>query len=151
MKNKICGHCKEVKSVSEFCKDRHSNTGLRSACKACDKISRRKYNVNPKNRKRKIQRILQRRKENPDLYKKYMRMYQLKSKYDMSLDEYDGLFELQKGLCAICGREQIETGRLQVDHSHKTGKIRGLLCIYCNTRLGWYEKQKENIKDYLGE
>ncbi len=41
----------------------------------------------------------------------------------------------QKGLCAIC-REVPEKKRLAVDHCHKTGKIRGLLCNLCNMSIG---------------
>jgi hypothetical protein len=38
---------------------------------------------------------------------------------------------------------------LSVDHCHKTGKIRGLLCTKCNTALGWFETNQEQVQDYL--
>ena len=46
----------------------------------------------------------------------------------------------QQGRCKICDRQ---TGRLDLDHCHKTGKLRGLLCVRCNTLLGKYEKNPE--------
>ena len=45
----------------------------------------------------------------------------------------------QKNMCAICGRKD-ESKVLCVDHDHKTGTIRGLLCNGCNVGLG-------NLKD----
>ena len=39
----------------------------------------------------------------------------------------------QKGCCAICGKNQnLFKHRLNLDHNHKTGQLRGLLCYYCN-------------------
>ncbi len=44
-------------------------------------------------------------------------------------------FEKQKGCCAICKKPQSAfKNRLALDHNHKTGKLRGLLCYYCNRR-----------------
>jgi hypothetical protein len=45
-------------------------------------------------------------------------------------------FKKQDGKCAICGKSQSDfKRRLNLDHSHKTGQIRGLLCYYCNKFL----------------
>lgn len=45
-------------------------------------------------------------------------------------------FKEQKGCCAICGKPQsMFKRRLNLDHNHKTGQLRGLLCYYCNRRL----------------
>ena len=62
------------------------------------------------------------------------RGYQLKRKYDMTLEEYDRMIELQCGCCAVCGGRPDKP--LVVDHDHDTGAIRGLLCGYCNRMLG---------------
>jgi hypothetical protein len=51
-------------------------------------------------------------------------------------EEYAALFSEQGGVCAICGNPPKEGGRaLHVDHNHKTGEVRGLLCHYCNRFL----------------
>lgn len=42
----------------------------------------------------------------------------------------------QGGVCAICSKEDAAGKRLAVDHCHETGKVRGLLCLKCNTVLG---------------
>lgn len=63
------------------------------------------------------------------------RAVSLRSRHQMTVSQYDVLFEKQKGRCAICGRSQ-EGLRLAVDHSHQTGERRGLLCRACNLGLG---------------
>lgn len=60
----------------------------------------------------------------------------LKIKFGLTLDAYRALFETQNGLCLICAKLQIGDKKLSVDHDHKTGKIRGLLCTNCNFLLG---------------
>src|SRR5437867_13162633 len=52
----------------------------------------------------------------------------------LSLAEYDALLAAQGGGCAICDRPP-KTRRLDVDHDHRTGKVRGLLCHRCNRGL----------------
>lgn len=49
--------------------------------------------------------------------------------YGLSAEGYDRLFRLQGGRCAICCRRPM-TKRLAVDHNHKTGAVRGLLCAH---------------------
>ena len=53
--------------------------------------------------------------------------------YGLEPGEYDRLFQAQGGRCAICGGTRRQ--RLSVDHCHKTGQVRGLLCRMCNGRL----------------
>jgi len=71
----------------------------------------------------------------------------------LSFDEYEQLREFQDGKCHLCGVPETETGRgLFVDHDHKTGKIRGLLCCRCNVMVAWVEKNFSSIdalKDFL--
>jgi len=67
------------------------------------------------------------------------RRLQLRRKYGISLEDFDRLLAEQLGACAVCGRIPNET--LCVDHSHRTGKVRGLLCRRCNAGLGCYDDQ----------
>jgi hypothetical protein len=71
------------------------------------------------------------------------RGYALKQKYGLSLAEYDTMMNEQNGGCAICGAN---TNRLHVDHNHKTGKLRGLLCSNCNTSLGKFKDDVQILK-----
>ena len=48
--------------------------------------------------------------------------------------DYNALWTAQDGKCAIC--RQVCIKALALDHCHKTGRIRGLLCMRCNTALG---------------
>lgn len=74
----------------------------------------------------------------------------LKSRYGVSLEEYNTMFESQGGECKICKRHQTEfSKRLRVDHCHKTGRVRGLLCSRCNLHLGQYEQYKNSFEEYL--
>jgi hypothetical protein len=54
--------------------------------------------------------------------------------YGISLEDYDVMFERQGGACAICKRTGVT---LCVDHCHLTGEVRGLLCIRCNSAIGF--------------
>lgn len=55
-------------------------------------------------------------------------------KYGITEEQYEQILEAQAGKCAICLKKP-RTRRLAVDHNHKTGKIRGLLCSRCNHGL----------------
>lgn len=54
--------------------------------------------------------------------------------YGMTIEQYDVMFEFQGGVCALC-KKPPKTRRLNVDHDHKTGRVRGLLCTMCNKGL----------------
>lgn len=79
----------------------------------------------------------------------------LKRYYGITLAEYDNLLEKQEYKCAICGTEKTENGKsFAVDHSHKTGKVRGLLCNKCNIGLGHFNDDNNLLLkaiSYLGK
>ena len=58
--------------------------------------------------------------------------------YGLRPGEYAELLAKQGGKCAIC-RKVPRKRYLAVDHDHATGKIRGLLCFFCNSALGVFE------------
>ena len=66
------------------------------------------------------------------------------------LNKYRPVLDLGTA-CLICGEEEFSRSekRHHVDHCHKTGKVRGLLCQRCNLKLGWYEKYQDQINSYL--
>ena len=57
--------------------------------------------------------------------------------YGISREQYEVLLARQGGVCGICRKPPQEP--LCVDHSHITGRVRGLLCRKCNTGLGSYD------------
>ena len=70
-----------------------------------------------------------------------------KRKFGITIEQYEDLHKSQNGVCAICRKPEISCDSksglrrsLAVDHCHKTGKIRGLLCWRCNTVIGKLEE-----------
>ncbi len=60
----------------------------------------------------------------------------LESRYGITRTDYWDLYSYQGERCAICRRATGRSRRLSVDHDHKTGIVRGLLCRPCNNFLG---------------
>jgi hypothetical protein len=118
MADKTCSKCGTIKCLSKFNKDASKKDGLDSKCKEC---KRRSYKYTDK--------MYLRNKHN-----------NLKSKFNITLEEYNCMFEEQEGCCAICNKHQSELSRsLAVDHSHSNGHVRALLCQSCNTALGKFK------------
>ena len=68
--------------------------------------------------------------------------------YGLTNADYDRMMERQGGVCAICGQPPTNN-LLAVDHDHKTGRVRGLLCAPCNRHLGWYDIYSKQVVGYL--
>jgi hypothetical protein len=71
-------------------------------------------------------------------------------KYRITREQYEWIREKQNGSCAICGRRK----RLVIDHCHKNGKVRGLLCSACNSAVGLLRDNPETARklgEYLNE
>ena len=111
---KKCSKCKKEKTFKSFGKDSSKPNGLYSSCNLC----RQKLYSGPK------------------YSYAYLRGNKLRQKYGITLEQYDEMLERQGGRCAICGGLNKNGWFLAVDHDHKTGKNRGLLCASCNVILG---------------
>ena len=122
---KRCTKCEVEKSLDQFHYDRASRDGLRHQCKTCKLIYYKKWYHHRK--KAGIGRNHHSR--------------HIKHRYNLNEIEYDHLYRVQEGKCAICKVPQLElTRRLSVDHVHGTNIIRGLLCGSCNTALGLFKE-----------
>ena len=79
----------------------------------------------------------------------------LKSRYGLSVDDYNRLLESQSGCCLLCGVHQDELSYpMFVDHNHESGVVRGLLCSKCNFKVGWIEtnlNDLDKIIKYIGD
>lgn len=75
--------------------------------------------------------------ENKDRIKKLYRSKHLKFKFNMTVEEYETMFNKQGGVCKIC--KLPSNKKLSIDHCHTTGKVRGLLCFTCNMGLGYFK------------
>lgn len=71
------------------------------------------------------------------------------SRYGITIEQYDAMFAAQGGVCAICDKPP-KNRRLDVDHDHSTGQVRGLLCAPCNRLVGFFENHEQATRDYLG-
>jgi hypothetical protein len=98
----------------------------------------------------KVKEARRRRRANPETREK-----DLARSYGLSWEEYKALAARQGGACAICKKSG---QRLFVDHCHKTGRVRGLLCNRCNIGLGYYQDDPrlmrtamEYLKGFCGD
>lgn len=126
MDTKFCKDCQQDKTVDAFPRQPRNKDGLNTYCRQCQS-SRTKASPN---------------------YKGNLRKAQLKSFYGITPEIYSDLFDLQNGVCAICGSDESESMRehLCVDHDHSTGVVRGLLCHSCNIGLGKFKDDSELLK-----
>jgi len=158
MKTKFCTKCKKRKSLDDFHKNRRNEDGLQTDCKLCRKnwhkehYKSRRDLTKPKFSKAEWQRNW--RAKNPEKYKAVAHKNRLKKRYGMTPADYDQMFIEQDGKCIVCGIDQNELNHtLCVDHNHKTGKVRQLVCKRCNLFIGIYETGfyglSERIKFYL--
>jgi len=83
------------------------------------------------------------RKKHIEHYKEYQkdkywqrRNWQLKHRFGITIEDFEEMLVAQHFRCAICGKHQKDYPQnFDVDHNHKTGHVRGLLCRYCNRML----------------
>lgn|SRR5574338_54930 len=116
---KICNTCGTERSLSVFYKDDNYSGGYRPKCTPCNNAVRRARYHNTKH---------------TDKFQKERAHNVMKFRYGISLEQYNEMFERQKGLCAVC--KQFSDKKLCVDHDHKTGKVRSLVCDRCNRTMG---------------
>lgn len=122
MGSKKCSKCKEIKSLSEFSKDKQHFSGRKSACKACSSVYFKQW-----------------RQKNIEQVKEQDKIKQIKRTYNVSHEEALNYHNNRTGECPICGNIDFRV----IDHCHTTGKIRGFICSACNSLLGY---SRDNIK-----
>lgn len=71
----------------------------------------------------------------------------LKSKYGITYLEYDKMVKAQRGVCKICSQKGKINRRLHIDHCHTTGRVRGLICYYCNLMLGLAKDNPNTLRN----
>lgn len=78
----------------------------------------------------------------------YPYSHYIKKMYGITVEDYNRLLGEQRGLCAICMQPETRPNRerLCIDHCHKTGKIRGLLCQKCNSALGYMKDDPATLQ-----
>src|SRR5690349_12727431 len=77
------------------------------------------------------------RARNPAKHRLGQMKWHFKTRYGLTVDDVERMFERANGSCQICGLTLVRgRGKYAVDHDHDTGRIRGLLCAKCNTAIG---------------
>jgi hypothetical protein len=99
------------------------DTGRRRAtCRECDRAANRtRYHSRP---------------ETKLAHQRASRKHYLNKLYGLTTEEYDAMLKARDFRCDICGESEQQDRSLAVDHCHRTGKVRGLLCQACNTAIG---------------
>jgi len=143
---KRCNKCGTIKPLDDFYKSAGMRDGHRNDCRVCNlREKQERYRANPDVAKARVKRWQQANAERVNEYHRHRRLEpavkraeragHLKRKYGITIDQYEALLEAQGGGCAICGRPPRSDISLHVDHDHKTGRIRGILCFSCNNAL----------------
>lgn len=70
-------------------------------------------------------------------------------KYGLTPEDFERMWEQQKGTCPICEHPLKRDKSTHVDHCHETGKVRGLLCVECNHLLGRAHDSQERLSNAI--
>ncbi len=156
---RFCRDCATYKPLDEFCRDATRPDGLRAHCRPCTAAKqydrwardpekwrayhRARYAANPEPA-RAYSRA--RYAENPE----YFRERSLITNYGLTLADWNRMWAEQGQRCLLC--EETPDKQPVVDHCHRTGRVRGLLCQRCNLTLGFVESRGvDRIAWYLAE
>ena len=125
---KKCPRCEQTKPLTEYHVRKSRGGQPASRCKSCSRDAHREW-----------------RRKQPDYDKRRYQVVKVETrerhlvrKYGVGLADYNAMLAAQGGKCAICYATEASQryGVLHVDHCHKTGAVRGLLCRGCNHMLG---------------
>lgn len=125
---------------SSFQKDTIKKDGHSSYCKICH--NKRVKDNYIKNKKSIIKQQKEYYQKHREKRLKQTKIRHIEKTYNITYTEFINLLEKQNNKCAICNKEETAKERnrkirmLSVDHCHKTGKVRGLLCRQCNIGIG---------------
>jgi hypothetical protein len=140
---KYCYKCKETKDESCFGSNKAKKGGLHDVCKPCavnhirdqreknGDSRKRKYWADAEYRESVKTKVRDAARKNPE-WKHRTRL----RKYGLTEEKYATMQDEQQGLCAIC-RNKME--KVCIDHDHRTGCVRGLLCVNCNSGIGYLQ------------
>lgn len=123
-----CKKCGVTQPLTEYYKTTDRKSGHKTVCKTCIKSE-------PRTEKKK------------EYMKEYSKKYFLKTRYNLTQEDYVALLVNQNHKCAICGvdEQELSNKKLYVDHNHETGQVRELLCHNCNVSLGLLKESIQTL------
>jgi hypothetical protein len=151
IQEKYCARCETRKPLTEWGRDSRAKDGLKSWCKACTNSARKQTGqvVRPSEKLcvacKTVKSITEFHSSrfHSDGVQGYCSecayWKRAQHRYGITKDGYADLMRKQNGSCAICSEYSAE--RLCIDHDHKSGRVRGLLCQQCNHAIG---KMRDN-------
>lgn len=155
-----CGRCGLRKAIGEFYKTPKGRDGYFGYCKKCanqankawatanrDAVLRSQRKHNKKFRKKKNAESLAYYYANKARKSDYKRIRNI-TKYGITKEKFDSMLSEQEGCCAICRKPPAKV-RLAIDHCHRSGDVRGLLCSFCNRALGLFGDDLEILNSAI--
>lgn len=130
-----CPDCGVRKALTEFHKDATRKNGRKVYCKACNAAQVSSWS-----------------KADPERRARVQRQTRLNTLYGVTPKEFDAMLDAQGNGCEVCYGVNADGRSLAVDHDHKTGKVRALLCSRCNIALGLVEEDPCRLRalaDYV--
>ena len=175
MDTKVCSKCGVEKELGLFSKQASNKDGYRGVCKECmyghpplkryrkvddlsDKECTKCHQTLPidnfmfVDKEQKYRSSYCNTCRNRDIDAKrgysFYRVRNLKKLYSLTEKMFEDMLLAQHNKCKICGEEFTFSGKITayVDHDHSTGKVRGLLCAHCNSGLGFFNDNTDNLK-----
>lgn len=158
MKSKKCTRCRKQKPLTEFYPHKRGrHRYLRPDCKTCNKAKVKARFTGSmreaalvKRRAATKARLDRLRQTNPELLRERTRRGTLAKslkQFGLTRAEFDRMCAAQEHRCAICRQPMAALrSRVNIDHDHATGKIRGLLCNRCNRGLGYLKDSPANLQ-----
>ena len=149
---KKCSRCLQIMPVKNFGKNKSTSSGLQSNCLECQRAAVRAYQTRQRERdlagwRRRLADTAARwRKNNQERYREVIAQRNLKcraKKYGLTTKKLAELTNAAAGKCQICG---VVAKRLNIDHSHETGEVRGLLCSRCNCGIGLLDDNPDILR-----
>jgi hypothetical protein len=128
--HKRCPKCGVRKERSEYWNDASRTDGITAYCKPC----KNEVTINHINK-------------NFEYYQNSWKTYDLKKKYNLSADQFENMLKAQDYKCDICHIDLKNYSA--VDHDHRTGNVRGILCRKCNLGLGTFKDNIASIENAI--
>lgn len=171
--NQRCGKCKVFKEPNNFYINKKRTLGITTICIDCTRIENNISRYSNNNKEKKLKQRLQdifnnngEKKCNSCLIFRCLNQYykkgsnyckqcinekRLKREYNLNINVYNNLLKSQNNQCGICKRDlnEIDRKKIHIDHNHKTGQVRGILCFDCNLGLGFLKDDKINLTNAI--
>lgn len=137
-----CTRCEIIKPLEDFFKHKKCLDGYNSQCKDCTTSANKAWREKNKDkmdeyRRRNIE-------KNGEIYRDRF----LQRTYGITKEVYQSMVDEQGGNCFICQSDN-QGKRLHIDHCHKHGHVRRLLCTKCNTALGLVDDKISTLKSMI--